>query len=318
MALVVGVPFVWAIYLSFTDAIGGSLTGNWVGFHNFTNAWHDDNFRRALRNTLIFTLASQAIVLVGAAVLSALPRPRLPRQVVHPLPRDPPWAAPVVLSTIALALAPRLALQRRQLDARRLHLDDALVWLLDAVHLEEGAQVPLQWLGRPNLALIAITLVHAWRILPFAVVIFIAGRASIPNEVEDASKIDGATGIKKLWYVDIPLQLPIALVAVLFGIVFTAVDFAVVYILTRGGPFNSTQVLPDVGVLRRDRRRLARPGRRDLALPLPAARARHHRDALLRATGAGELMSRRQKSGSRTSWSSPSRSSSGSRSTSPS
>ena len=85
---------------------------------------------------------------------------------------------------------------------------------------------------------------HAWRILPFAVVIFIAGRASIPNEVEDASKIDGATGLKKLWYVDVPLQLPIALVAVLFGIVFTAGDFAVVYILTHGGPFNSTQVLP--------------------------------------------------------------------------
>ena len=39
MVLVVGVPFVWAIYLSFTDAIGGSLTGNWVGFDNFTNAW---------------------------------------------------------------------------------------------------------------------------------------------------------------------------------------------------------------------------------------------------------------------------------------
>ena len=58
MVLVVGVPFVWAIYLSFTDAIGGSLSGNWVGFANFTDAWHDDNFRRALRNTLIFTFAS--------------------------------------------------------------------------------------------------------------------------------------------------------------------------------------------------------------------------------------------------------------------
>jgi len=76
------------------------------------------------------------------------------------------------------------------------------------------------------------------------VVIFIAGRASIPNEVEDAATIDGATGLKKLWYIDVPLQLPIALVAVLFGIVFTAGDFAVVYILTQGGPFNSTQVLP--------------------------------------------------------------------------
>ena len=244
MALVVGVPFVWAIYLSFTDAIGGSLTGSWVGFQNFTDAWADDNFRRALRNTLVFTLGSQAIVLVGAAVLSAyLVRDFRGKWFIRFLVILP-WAAPVVLSTITWLWLLDSLYSVVNWTLARLHLDNALVWLLDAVHLEEGAQVPLQWLGRPNLALIAITLVHAWRILPFAVVIFIAGRASIPNEVEDASKIDGATGLKKLWYVDIPLQLPIALVAVLFGIVFTAVDFAVVYILTRGGPFNSTQVLP--------------------------------------------------------------------------
>jgi multiple sugar transport system permease protein len=231
MALVVGVPFAWAIYLSFTNAIGGSLTGDWVGFDNFTSAWADDNFRRAVRNTLIFTLGSQIIVLLGAAVLSNfLVRDFRGKWIVRFLVVLP-WAAPVVLSTIAWLWL---------LDS----LDNGLVWLLAAVNVEEDAQVPLQWLGRPNLALLALTIVHAWRILPFAVVIFIAGRASIPNEVEDASKIDGATGVKKLWYVDIPLQLPIALVAVIFGIVFTAVDFAVVYILTRGGPFNSTQVLP--------------------------------------------------------------------------
>jgi multiple sugar transport system permease protein len=244
MALVVGVPFGWAIYLSFTDAIGGSLTGNWVGFDNFTNAWHDENFRRALRNTLIFTLASQAIVVVGAAVLSNfLVRDFRGKWIVRFLVVLP-WAAPVVLSTIAWLWLLDSLYSVANWTLAELHLDNALVWLLGAVHLEEGAQVPLQWLGRPNLALIAITVVHAWRILPFAVVIFIAGRASIPTEVEDASKIDGATGLKKLWYVDVPLQLPIALVAVLFGIVFTAADFGVVYILTHGGPFNSTQVLP--------------------------------------------------------------------------
>jgi multiple sugar transport system permease protein len=86
--------------------------------------------------------------------------------------------------------------------------------------------------------------VHAWRLLPFATVIMIAGLASIPKEVDDAAKVDGATGLKKLWYVTLPLQLPIATIAVLFGIVFTATDMAVVYILTRGGPFNSTQMLP--------------------------------------------------------------------------
>jgi multiple sugar transport system permease protein len=154
-----------------------------------------------------------------------------------------PWAAPVVLSTIAWLWLLDSLYSVVNWTLARLGLDDGLVWFLSAVHIEEDASVPLQWLGRPNLALVAITVVHAWRILPFAVVIFIAGRASIPTEVEDASRIDGATGLKKLWYVDLPLQLPIALVAILFGIVFTAVDFAVVYILTHGGPFNSTQVL---------------------------------------------------------------------------
>jgi multiple sugar transport system permease protein len=244
MVLVVGVPFGWAIYLSFTNAIGGSLSGDWVGFDNFTTPWQDENFRRALRNTFIFTLASQAIVLVGAAILSNfLVRDFRGRWIVRFLVVLP-WAAPVVLSTIGWLWLLDSLYSVVNWTLARLKLDEGLVSLLAAVNIEEEAQVPLQWLGRPNLALIAITLVHAWRILPFAVVIFIAGRASIPNEVEDAAKVDGATGVKKLWYVDIPLQLPIALVAVLFGIVFTAVDFAVVYILTRGGPFNSTQVLP--------------------------------------------------------------------------
>ena len=89
----------------------------------------------------------------------------------------------------------------------------------------------------------SIITVQSWRVLPFAVVIFLAGHASIPQEVQDAAKVDGATGIRKLIYVTLPLQLPIALVAVLFGLVFTATDMAVVYIMTNGGPFNSTQVV---------------------------------------------------------------------------
>src|SRR5919204_3191683 len=167
MALVVGVPFGWAIYLSFTDAIGGSLSGHWVGFHNFTSVWQDDNFRRALRNTLVFTFASQALVVVGAAILSAfLVRDFRGKWLIRFLVILP-WAAPVVLSTITWLWLLDSLYSVVNWTLAKLHLDSALVWLLDAVHLEEGAQVPLQWLGRPNLALVAITLVHAWRILPF-------------------------------------------------------------------------------------------------------------------------------------------------------
>ena len=89
----------------------------------------------------------------------------------------------------------------------------------------------------------SIITVQAWRTIPFATVIFLAGISSIPQEVDDAAAIDGATGLKKFWYVSLPLQLPIATVALLFGIVFTATDMTVTYILTNGGPFNSTHVL---------------------------------------------------------------------------
>jgi multiple sugar transport system permease protein len=230
VVLLVGAPLILAVYLSMTNAFGGSLTGDFVGFDNFTSEWGDPNFQTALRNTIFFTVVANAIVVLGAAFLS------------HFLVRDfrgkwflrflilLPWAAPVALSTIGW-----------------LWIFDSLFsvvnWVLIHINLVDEFNPP-QWLGDRENAMAAVITVHAWRLLPFATVIMIAGLASIPTEVNDAAKVDGATGLRKLWYVTLPLQLPIALIAVLFGIVFTATDMAVVYILTRGGPFNSTQMLP--------------------------------------------------------------------------
>ena len=135
----------------------------------------------------------------------------------------------------------------------------------------------------------SIITVQAWRTIPFATVIFLAGISSIPQEVDDAAAIDGATGLKKFWYVSLPLQLPIAMVAVLFGIVFTATDMVVPYILTNGGPFNSTQVLYHLRLPDRNPFGQRRRGSRDRALHAAAARVRHDRDALLRAPGGGDV-----------------------------
>ena len=239
--LVVGVPLGWAIYLSLTNATGGSLSGKWIGFQNFTDAWRDHNFRNALENTLIVTFSAVALVVVGAGILS------------HYLVRDfrgkwlvrllviLPWAAPVSLATIAWLWIFDSLFSVVNWTLKELHLIGPVCWAFQ-VHGCSAVNPP-QWRGNTTLAMFAIIVVHAWRVLPFAVVIFIAGLASIPTEVDDAAKIDGATGLKKFWYVTLPLQLPIALVAVLFGIVFTAADFAVVWVLTGGGPFLSTHVL---------------------------------------------------------------------------
>jgi multiple sugar transport system permease protein len=258
IALLVGVPLGLAAYLSLTDATAGSLTGNWVGFQNFVDAWHNPNFRTALKNTIIFTLASQALVLLGAGLLAhLLIKPFRGRWFVRFLILLP-WAAPVALSTIGFLwiLDSQFSVVNWTLvhdimpGSGHFYLYKPINWLLGVIDHLPWVQIgkidpfnPPQWLGEPTLAKLSIVFIQAWRILPFATVIFIAGLASIPAEVEDAATMDGATGLRKFWHVTLPLQLPIALVALLFGIVFTATDMTVVYVLTNGGPFNSTQVL---------------------------------------------------------------------------
>src|SRR5712691_5496685 len=225
----VGVPLALAIYLSFTDATAGSLTGKWVGLGNFREVVQNPIFRGALWHTFTFTVISQAIVVVCAGLLA------------HALVRNfrgrwflrffilLPWAAPIALTAIGFLwfYDPQASIFN---------------WFLVHLHIVSKSHVP-SWLGTPRAAASSIISVQAWRTIPFATVIFLAGISSIPQEVDDAAAIDGATGLKKFWYVSLPLQLPIAMVAVLFGIIFTATDMVVPYILTNGGPFNSTQVL---------------------------------------------------------------------------
>jgi multiple sugar transport system permease protein len=241
IALLVGGPFLLAIYLSFTDATAGSLTGHWIGLRNFSAQWHNDIFRQALWNTFLFTVVSQAIVLVVAGILAhALIKPFRGRWVLRFLILLP-WAAPIALGTIGWLWIYDSLYSVVNWTLRHTHTVPIACGLFRVANC--NAQNPPQWLGDPTLAKVAIISVHAWRIIPFATVIFIAGIASIPNEVHDAAAVDGATGLKKFWYVSLPLQLPIATVALLFGIVFTATDMTVTYILTHGGPFNSSHMV---------------------------------------------------------------------------
>jgi multiple sugar transport system permease protein len=229
IGVLVGAPLALAVYLSFTDATAGSLSGKWIGLGNYRSALHDQIFRDAIWHTVIFTVISQAVVIVCAGLLAhALVRSFRGRWALRFFILLP-WAAPVALTAIGFLwfYDPQASI---------------FTWFLVHLHLVDKAHLP-NWLGTPHAAMSSIITVQAWRILPFATVIFLAGISSIPQEVDDAAAIDGATGLKKFWYVSLPLQLPIAVVAVLFGVVFTATDMIVPYILTNGGPFNSTQVL---------------------------------------------------------------------------
>jgi multiple sugar transport system permease protein len=218
----VGGPLVLAIALSFTNATAGQLHGKWVGLENFRNEWSNPSFQHAVWHTFLFTVISQAVVLLVAGFLAHALIRKFPGRWLLRFLILLPWAAPIALSLMAW---------KWMFDTSY----SILNWTLVHLHLSEPLDVP-QYLAQPKLAMGSVVAVHAWRIIPFAVVIFLAGLASIPKEVDDAAAIDGATGFRKFWSVTLPLQLPIATVALLFGIVFTATDMAVVFILTQGGP----------------------------------------------------------------------------------
>jgi multiple sugar transport system permease protein len=258
IAVLVGGPLLMAIYLSMTNAHSGQLSGDFVGFDNYVNEWKNPNFQTALKNTIFYTIVSQIIVLLGAGILAhALIKPFRGRWIMRFLVVLP-WAAPVALGTIgflwifdSLFSVVNWTLMNDLLPGgAEFRLYNVVNWIFARDFWPGFIQItaidsftPPQWLGTEATAKASIIAVHSWRILPFATVIFLAGIASIPTEVEDAAKVDGATGLKKFWYVSLPLQLPIATVALLFGIIFTATDMTVVYILTHGGPFNSTHML---------------------------------------------------------------------------
>ena len=232
--LLVGLPFLLAIVLSFTDATAGSLRFGWVGLRNYAAILADPIFLRALENTAIVTLASQALVVVLATAAAQVFRTAFPGRRFARFVLLLPWAVPVSLAAIAWTWI---------FDSTF----SVINWTLKVAGLLPGW---LYWLGDPALALLAIIIVQAWRIFPFATVIVLAGLSSIPQDVVEAAIVDGAGFWRRLLRIELPLLLPVVTVAVLFGVVYTATDLGVVYILTGGGPANATHVLPTLAFQR--------------------------------------------------------------------
>ncbi len=225
----VGFPFFFAIYLSLTDATVGNPFGSFIGLTNFVEIVQSPTFLKALKNTFIFTLVSQLLILILAKILAlALYKDFRGKGIVTFLILLP-WAAPISLSTISWLW----------IFHSRFSIID---WFLRYIGLL-AENMNMFWLGKPDLAMIAVITVHVWRLLPFATVILLAGLTSIPKDIMDAAEADGAGFWRKLFQITIPMLLPIISIAVLFGTIFTFADMTVVYVLTRGGPYDATQVL---------------------------------------------------------------------------
>jgi multiple sugar transport system permease protein len=229
IALLVGVPFLLSLFLSLTNSSAGSLQFSFVGLANFKAVVGNRVFLNALKNSFIFTFTSQLLVIVLGNILArALMVPFRGKMLVRFLLLLP-WAAPISLATLGW-----------------LWIFDSTFSVINWLLKVAGILGPGQWyywLGDPTLGMVAIVIVHVWRMLPFSTVILLAGLTSVPREVHEAADLDGAGPLAKAFRITVPLMLPILTVAVLFGVVFTFTDMSVVYLLTRGGPYNSTHVL---------------------------------------------------------------------------
>jgi multiple sugar transport system permease protein len=225
----VGFPLILAFIYSFSDITIGSSDYGFVGFENIKNLLGEFEFRIALKNTILFTAISMLIVLVLAKILALiLVKDFRGKFVVRALILMP------YVATISLGVIGWMWM----LDS----IYSPINWLFQQTGIFGPDFWPM-WLGTPNLAMMSIIAVHVWRMLPLATIIMLAGLASIPEEIKDAALVDGAGYFRQLFQITIPMMLPIMMVAVLFGIVFTATDIIIILVLTRGGPYDSTQVL---------------------------------------------------------------------------
>jgi multiple sugar transport system permease protein len=230
----VAVPFFLAIGFSFSDVTAGDPTFHWVGLRTFQRALDDPVFWRSLRNTFVFTAISMALIVVlGKVLANILVADFRGKWLVRFLVLLP-WTTPVALSAVVWLW---------MLDSVFSPID----WVLRNVGLIDDN---VYWLGRPYLAMASVIAVHVWRLTPLSAVIIMAGLVAIPKDVDEAARVDGAGFWRRMLEVTIPLTLPVVAVAALFGAILTFTDMTVVYVLTRGGPTHSTQVLASWAFLR--------------------------------------------------------------------
>jgi multiple sugar transport system permease protein len=231
MVALLGLPFFLAIYFSLTNlTINNMQTGfSFVGLENFITLFRDSIFRQALGNTLIFAIASQLLaIILGQATAMVLMQDFRGKAMVRVIIMLP-WAVPIALGVLGW---------KWMYDS----LYSIINWTLRALHILGPGQWP-QWLGTPNLAMISIIIVHAWKAFPFVAVIILGAMTSIPQDIIDAARVDGAGFWRRTFQVNVPMIAPIVAVGVIFGTVFAFTDMSVVWLLTKGGPVNSTHVL---------------------------------------------------------------------------
>jgi multiple sugar transport system permease protein len=225
LGLFIAYPFVKGVELSVTDTKVG-VAGNFVGLSNFLALANDSIFRTAVWNTCVYTVVTTVFKLALGLWLALLLNRHFKGKALTRAFILLPFIIPTVLSTFAW---------KWMFDPTF----SVINWSLFRLGLIHGR---INWLGEPGLALISVIIVNVWRGVPFYAISLLAGLQTISPELHEAAAIDGARAWHRFWHVTWPLLLPVTMVVVLFSVIQTFSDFQLVYVLTGGGPANSTQL----------------------------------------------------------------------------
>src|SRR5450631_983970 len=227
-ALVIAYPLVYAIYLSFFSIYTPTLKGEWVGFHNYQMMLSSGEFWTALRTTIVWTMGTltlQVMFGVGMALLLNLNFyfRALARSLV---------LFPYFVSTVVAVLVCRWM------------FNDVYGILNRALLVSGLSDMPLDWLGSMPNAMISVILVGAWKYFPFVVIAVLARLQTIPAELYEAARIDGAGAWSRFFDITLPQLRDVLLVIVLLRTIWDFKEFDLIYLLTGGGPVTATQTLP--------------------------------------------------------------------------
>ncbi|TNJ67116.1 sugar ABC transporter permease [Paenibacillus hemerocallicola] len=220
------VPFGWALYLSFTNKVVG-VEATFIGLGNYIDLVKDSLFWKAVWNTVVFTLVAVIGKTVFGMIMALVLNEKIVFRNVFRVLLFLPWTIPTIVSVFTW--------QWIYSD-----VGGVLNFLLLKAHL---ISQPVGWLASPDLAMFSVILVNVWRGIPFMGIAILAGLQTLSKEMYEAAMLDGAGAFKRFIYMTLPSVKEVTVLAAVMTTIWTLNDFEIIWLLTRGGPSNGTQVL---------------------------------------------------------------------------
>jgi ABC-type sugar transport system permease subunit len=217
-------PIASSLVTSFTDRNPLRAESAFVGLDNYRQLFGDPRLLTSLRFTIVVVIVVTIVSnVVGLAFALLLNRPSVGYRLMRTL-----IFIPQVLSGVIVAFIWRSILTQNGL----------LNTFLGNIGL---ADQPISWIGTPDLALLSVCVVVSWATIAFATVVYVAALQSVPGELYEAARIDGATAVGRFRYVTLPMIAPGMTISIVLCLITTFKLYDVIAVLTGGGPANSTQ-----------------------------------------------------------------------------